>query len=169
MDDDVKEYNERLVERLKLKQKDGLEGREDFMADKKKVESFTTKKAKIDDELSPLNQLKREIRLKGDNPTALYSLYNRNNFPKKKVLYDGDGTLFYPLDGNDLYAFKMKKGRMQLPYGETVLYTSKKDFRSAYIQRSLLGICEGNKSIVDEYENAKPSIVCGTCDIFFTQ
>jgi hypothetical protein len=167
MDDDIREYNERLTERLKLKDKGSKEDRDDFLLDNKKVQVNVIQKTKPSPASLVLEQVKNEIRIKGVNPAALYSLYNRNNFPKKKLLYDSDGTSYYPLDGLDLYAFKMKKGRMTLPYGETILYKSKKDYSRAYINRAVLGICEGNKSIVKEYEDAKPSIICGTVDIFF--
>lgn len=167
MDSEIQEYNERLAERLKLTKKDIKEDREAFLRDDTEEVKRAVKYTPKSNSYVELERIKSELRQKRVNPATLYSLYNRNNFPKKKLLYDSDGTSYYPLDGFDLYAFKMKRGRMQLPYGETVLYRSKRDTVNAYISKAVLGICEGNKSIVSEYADAKPSIVCGTLDIVF--
>jgi hypothetical protein len=167
MDSEIQAYNERLAERLKLTKKDAREDRDAFLQDDAKEVKTVVKYTQKSNGYVELEKIKNELRQKRVNPATLYSLYNRNNFPKKKLLYDSDGTLYYPLDGFDLYAFKMKKGRMSLPYGETVLYRSKRDSVNAYISKAVLGICEGNKSVVHEYEDAKPSIICGTADVVF--
>jgi hypothetical protein len=165
MDRDIEEYNARLEERLKLKDKDAKEDREDFLNDKYTKQD--NKPIRISKQVESLENVKNELRLARVNPATLYSLYNRNNFPKQKLLFDSDGTSYYPLDGYDLYAFKMKRGRMSLPFGEMFIYRSKKERINVYICNSVLGICDGNKEIVNEFEDAKPSIVCGTCDILF--
>jgi hypothetical protein len=169
----IKAYNDSILERAKLREI-AVDAQRDFAVrgtvhpddENEKVRVVKKPRNKKEDEFE---DVKRKLRESDAQPVALLSTYNRNNFPKKsKCLFDEIGHRYYPLDGKNMYAFRLKHSGMSLPNGLThVLIGGRGEKRRVYIENAVLGLNEGNKWAIGEIEDVKPSIVCGTCDVAF--
>lgn len=169
----MKAYNDEIIERARLREIP-VDAQRDFAVrgtvhpddENDEVRTGNRQRTKRENEFE---DVRRKLRESDTQSVALLSIYNRNNFPKKsKCIYDEVGHRYYPLDGKNMYAFRLKHSEMTLPNGLTYILVGGRGIkRKVYIEHAVLGLSEGNKWAIGEIDDVKPSIVCGTCDLIF--